>query len=182
MICKVCRAVNDNNNDKCFRCGASLHNQKDYIKQRNSAARQKQYDQYIQNKLNATKSANTTSTASNSAISNGNTSSNSANTMRCKYCNKQISRNSYRCPFCGRTVGVEHYSYQGNDKTGLGILAALFLGVIGLIIGLLVYIPSYERETFINAWLKTYLITRIISLIIVFTVCCYACNTVLDLY
>ena len=31
---------------------------------------------------------------------------------------------------------------------------SIFLGLIGLVIGLLIYVDGYERSTFISGWLK----------------------------
>ncbi len=46
---------------------------------------------------------------------------------------------------------------QSTSKVGVGVVLALFLGIIGLIIGLLLYPnASYERKTFLKGWAWTY--------------------------
>ncbi len=51
------------------------------------------------------------------------------------------------------------------SKTGLGVLCALFCGLIGLFIGLCSYNKnSYERKTFIDGWLGMFSVVMIIFL------------------
>ena len=57
---------------------------------------------------------------------------------------------------------------EGQNKRDIGVIMALFLGLIGLIIGLLLYpAGSYERATFLNGWIKTYVICLIIVIVLV---------------
>ena len=51
----------------------------------------------------------------------------------------------------------------------MGVLFALFLGVIGLLIGMCMYPQnSYERITFVSGWIKTFVIC--IAVAAVFTI------------
>ncbi len=75
--------------------------------------------------------------------------------MYCKHCGKEIADNAVVCIHCGCSVvdipaqNPEHLE----SKKGTGILLGLFLGLIGLIIGVLMY-PSgtVARTTFIKGW------------------------------
>ena len=54
------------------------------------------------------------------------------------------------------------------SKKGIGIVMGLFLGLIGLIIGLLLYPnETVERQTFIKGWLTAFLIGIGISVLFV---------------
>ena len=53
------------------------------------------------------------------------------------------------------------------SKAWLGVLLELFTGLIGLIIGLLLYKDgSYERKTFIKGWLITFFVCLGVGLLI----------------
>ena len=57
------------------------------------------------------------------------------------------------------------------SKAGIGILASLFLGVIGLLIGYFCYKEKgleYEWKTFLNGWLGTFVVTLIIGVMLWF--------------
>ena len=96
--------------------------------------------------------------------------------MFCKNCGKYNPDNAQSCRYCGcttlvksvRETRVNNYSNSYVSKSAVGVLMALFLGVIGLIIGLVLY-PSgtCERESFLSAWVKTYVITIIVSVVLV---------------
>lgn len=56
---------------------------------------------------------------------------------------------------------------QGESKAGVGVICGLFLGLIGLIIGLLLYKDgSYERQTFIKAWVITFVVEVAIGFVL----------------
>ena len=105
--------------------------------------------------------------------------------MFCKKCGKYNLDHAKTCIYCGHPVLVKNLNEAPNpeyasscniSKTGVGILMALFLGIIGLIIGLLLYPSgSYERETFISGWVKTFIVTVIISVVLV--ICLTSCAT-----
>ena len=114
--------------------------------------------------------------------------------MICKKCGKTIPDSASICPYCldvkrkgikaGSTnqetekIPTQHYVPQqtaGESKTVVGVLMALFLGLIGLIIGLLLY-PTYtvERETFIKGWVSTFIFVVLVAIICVGFVTCVA--------
>ncbi len=93
--------------------------------------------------------------------------------MYCKNCGKETDDNAYVCVHCGIRVenNVVQTATDGESKTGLGVVMALFLGLIGLIIGLCMYkSDSYERQTFVKGWGITFAISAVISIILYFTV------------
>lgn len=63
--------------------------------------------------------------------------------------------------------------YYGEEKGGVGIALGFFFGLLGLIIGLLLY-PSftYERETFINGWIRGLIIGIVIGMVLAFAIIC----------
>ena len=90
--------------------------------------------------------------------------------MYCKYCGKEINDDAEICVHCGRSTGRQNTqkSYEIDEpKTGIGVLLGLFLGLIGLIIGLLLY-PSgtLRRETFIRGWVGAFICSIVIVVII----------------
>ena len=99
---------------------------------------------------------------------------------KCKYCGSMNltktspygQTGSYRANNSYRDNGV-HYA---NDRKTVGILMSIFLGLIGLIIGLLIYVDGYERSTFISGWLKGLWISIGIALVIVGIVSCSTCS------
>ena len=75
--------------------------------------------------------------------------------MFCKNCGKEINDKAAICIHCGCATGnanpVEELS--GESKKTVGVLLGIFLGLIGLIIGICLYpTNSYERKTFIQGW------------------------------
>ena len=105
--------------------------------------------------------------------------------MFCKYCGKLIPDDTKVCPYCDRKTnqneignsvysdfktnpnGIENRPYSAESKTGMGVLLCLFLGFLGLIIGLLLYSAgTYERESFISGWSKCFFAEIIIGLIL----------------
>ena len=93
--------------------------------------------------------------------------------MYCKHCGAQIPDNAQFCAHCGSSTGnIPQQNYQQNtsqqnhstnthneSKTAIGVVMGLFLGVIGLVIGILMYPEgTVARKTFLKAWLITYLV------------------------
>ena len=62
-----------------------------------------------------------------------------------------------------------NYQESHTSKMGLGVLFALFLGVIGLLIGICLYSEgTYERKTFVKGWLNTFFtILGIVAVLII---------------
>ena len=81
----------------------------------------------------------------------------------CKYCgSKKLSKTQTKRPI------ENNPSVYGESKTAVGVLMCLFLGLIGLIIGLIIYpTGSHERQTFVSGWVKTIIAAVIISVVIV---------------
>ena len=83
--------------------------------------------------------------------------------MYCNKCGQKIRSDAVICPHCGCETG---YKKPGTPKKGLGILLGMFLGVIGLIIGMCMYeSDSVERKTFMKGWTIGFIITIILSVI-----------------
>lgn len=87
--------------------------------------------------------------------------------IRCPNCGKEMLESFEFCARCGaklktneqtRYKTVNYYDSQ-ESKTGLGVLLAILLGVIGLIVGICLYPEgSYARKSFIKAWVITFAI------------------------
>ena len=73
----------------------------------------------------------------------------------CTHCGKQINDEAVVCTNCGCPIKENSLkSKEHNEsKTGIGVLCALFLGIIGLIIGICIYPnESNARKTFLKGW------------------------------
>ena len=115
--------------------------------------------------------------------------------MYCQKCGKYNSEDKEVCMYCGHhmkdldnsagkqkksfyegSAWQNKQSYQrrdGEDKTGVGIVLSIFLGLIGLLIGLGLYPSySYSRETFIKGWVKGFIIEIVIAVILSIAVIC----------
>jgi uncharacterized membrane protein YvbJ len=87
--------------------------------------------------------------------------------MFCQNCGNEVDDNAVVCIKCG--AQVKELEAKPTDKavdpayaeskTIIGVLLALFLGIIGLLIGFLIYPEgTIARKTFIKSWLITYLV------------------------
>ena len=73
---------------------------------------------------------------------------------------------------CCRTKPVAP-AVVDEPKTGMGVVMGLFLGLIGLIIGICLYKEgTVARKTFIKSWLITYFVT--LAVIVFFYVIIFA--------
>ena len=87
--------------------------------------------------------------------------------MYCKNCGSEINSNAVACPKCGCSTGIKIKENGGESKKGMGVALGLFLGLIGLIIGVCLYeSDSFERKTFIKGWTIGFVITIVVSAII----------------
>lgn len=97
--------------------------------------------------------------------------------MFCQNCGSEIPENENFCSNCGKEVNLPtdnkvqqplRVTEYDTSKAGAGVLLALFSGLVGLIIGLLLY-PSgtVARKTFLQGWGITVFISTIIALIFV---------------
>lgn len=74
--------------------------------------------------------------------------------MFCKKCGKEVNDEAMVCVHCGCSIKEDETKKDLNEsKTVIGVLMGLFLGIIGLVIGICLY-PSgtVARKTFIKAW------------------------------
>ena len=56
---------------------------------------------------------------------------------------------------------------QTESKLSIGVLCGIFLGAIGLVVGLLLYKENtIERQTFIKGWLWAFIISAAVSLVL----------------
>ena len=97
--------------------------------------------------------------------------------MFCYNCGKEIDDKAVICVHCGVAVNERQIKEIKREydkdidylsvKTGIGVLLG-FLGVIGLIIGILMYPPNTcARRTFIKGWVATVVTCILISILIV---------------
>ena len=104
--------------------------------------------------------------------------------MFCANCGKYNPEGTTVCKYCGcnklskeQTVKPDE-GIVGQSKTAMGVWMCLLLGVIGLVIGLLMYREgTYERSSFLSGWVKTLIVTVIISVVAIFTVLVPACSS-----
>lgn len=92
--------------------------------------------------------------------------------MICKKCNSSINDNAKFCPVCGNKIEIHNEQQQTNiatiekSKTFSGVILALFLGFIGLLIGIGLYDEgSYERKTFMKGWSTTFASVAIFTIL-----------------
>lgn len=90
--------------------------------------------------------------------------------MFCKKCGKEINDDAVVCVHCGCSVEDKKPVSNNQDfnapKTGMGVILGLFLGIIGLIIGILIYPEgTVARKSFIKAWGITFGVTLAIEIV-----------------
>lgn len=84
--------------------------------------------------------------------------------MFCKKCGHEINDEAQVCVHCGCMLEKKS---GGESKAGLGVVMALFLGIMGLIIGICMYSSdSVERSTFIKGWGITFGVSFVAGLVI----------------
>ena len=86
----------------------------------------------------------------------------------CTHCGKELKYEAVICTGCGCEVKNNNNLLKYNEiKTPLGILFAIFLGIIGLIIGIIMYPSGSEaRKTFVKGWLITFVICILIFVLL----------------
>ncbi len=90
--------------------------------------------------------------------------------MFCKKCGKEINDDAVVCVHCGCAVNDKKPASNAQDfntpKTGMGVILGLFLGLIGLIIGILIYPEgTVARKSFLKAWGITFGVAFAVELI-----------------
>lgn len=90
--------------------------------------------------------------------------------MYCKKCGEEFDDNATVCPKCGASTNeVSSDPKYNQSKTGMGFVMGFFLGLIGLVIGMLSYPEgTVARKTFVKSWITTILVSWGIGLISVF--------------
>lgn len=91
--------------------------------------------------------------------------------MFCQKCGKEIQDDADVCIHCGHAVNKNEPSHAKDyktPKTAIGVLLGFFLGLIGLIIGVLMYPEgTVARKTFIKSWGITYAVTFAIEVLLI---------------
>lgn len=87
--------------------------------------------------------------------------------MYCRKCGKEVDDEAVVCIHCGCALREYEQRREYNEpKTGIGILMGLFLGIIGLIIGICLYPDgTVARRTFMKAWGITFAVCAGIGII-----------------
>lgn len=106
--------------------------------------------------------------------------------MFCPKCGKEIEDDAVVCVHCGRSLEAkkENKAEYNESKTAIGVVMGLFLGVIGLVIGLCMYPEgTIARKTFLKAWGITFGVAAAIGIIlglIVYFVALSSLNSTID--
>ncbi len=92
--------------------------------------------------------------------------------MFCPKCGAEIADDADVCVHCGRSLKKENTNGNNTNKdfdtpkTGIGVVMSLFLGIIGLIIGICLYPEgTVARKTFMKAWGITFGVCIAVGLI-----------------
>lgn len=97
--------------------------------------------------------------------------------MFCRKCGQEIDDEAVVCIHCGCATKDEQKKIDdptyNQPKTGMGVVMALFLGLIGLLFGVFMYPEgTVARKTFMKAWITTFLVS--IAVIVVFYIIIFA--------
>lgn len=106
--------------------------------------------------------------------------------MFCRICGEEINDKAIICPKCGCETGIKIEKTPtviDKSKTGMGILLCLVLGIIGLVIGILLYKDgTVARKTFIKSWTITFVISIAIGVLLFIISMVYLNNSINELY
>ena len=110
--------------------------------------------------------------------------------MYCKNCGKKLNDGDVHCINCGckveQTGSIQYVKevteFDGEEKTGTGVICAIFLGILGLIIGFMYPASTIERKTFLRGWGIAYAISRVILVLIGFVGCCVMFDYYIDYF
>ncbi len=87
--------------------------------------------------------------------------------MFCPKCGQEINDDAQVCVHCGRSVGNEASDPKySQPKTGIGVIAGLFLGLLGLLFLLAYPEGTVARKTFLKAWMITFFVCLGISIVL----------------
>lgn len=83
--------------------------------------------------------------------------------MYCRNCGKEVDEKAVICIHCGCAIWENQQPNANPEintpKTTMGVLFGLFLGLIGLVIGICLYPEgTVARKTFMKGWLTAFLI------------------------
>lgn len=116
--------------------------------------------------------------------------------MYCRQCGSQIADDTPKCPYCGCTFDHNQQATntstttntsanaQGADepKTVIGVIMSIFLGVIGIVIGLLMFPEgTVARKTFIKGWLIAFIVQTVLGVIFGIIIFAIAFGTSMDM-
>lgn len=90
--------------------------------------------------------------------------------MFCPKCGKEVEDDADVCIHCGRSLSKKNQNdaKYNESKAGIGVVLALFLGLIGLIIGISIYPEgTIARKTFLKSWLITFLVTVAVYIVLI---------------
>ena len=93
--------------------------------------------------------------------------------MYCNKCGAEINDEAVICPKCGCETRAKNEQQKDSnvEKTGLGALMGVFLGIIGLIVGLCMFpADTVSRKSFIKGWGIAFGITAGVGALIYFII------------
>ncbi|MBR3864881.1 MAG: zinc ribbon domain-containing protein [Clostridia bacterium] len=89
--------------------------------------------------------------------------------MYCQNCGQEVNDNAVVCVHCGCSVKTEETksvtTANGISINTVGVLLGLFLGLIGLVIGILLY-KDDAKQVFIKGWVKGFVIGIVASVLL----------------
>lgn len=103
--------------------------------------------------------------------------------MFCQKCGAEIDDEAAFCQRCGNATNkniIENTTAndENESKAIIGFVMGLFLGLIGLIIGLCLYKDgTLSRKTFLKGWAWTFATVCIISFLVTFAISLQIHNT-----
>lgn len=107
--------------------------------------------------------------------------------MYCRHCGNVVEEGEKFCKYCGNPLSeIVDYIPEENDnaikyqasqsaennqsKSTIGVLLGIFLGLMGLIIGLLLYPENTtSRATFMKGWTKGF-IGAIVAIVVIYLI------------
>lgn len=104
--------------------------------------------------------------------------------MYCKKCGQEVNDEAVVCVHCGCAIKEDKTSEEMNkEKTGIGVLMGLFLGIIGLIIGIVIYPQdTIARKTFLKGWGIAFGISMCVLVVIYIIVYVSTMNAISTMY
>ncbi len=88
--------------------------------------------------------------------------------------------NVFESGVCYPTIHCQAIPYKAS-KVGIGVALGL-LGLIGLVIGLVLYNDEFEKKTFLKGWIIAFVIEIILGIILGVVISCSAVSMANNLY